>query len=43
MEIPEELKLFLNLDKAEARIDVASMLVNPEKKGAIIDFACNQR
>ena len=39
MEIPEDLRNFLNLEKVEARIDVASLLTDPTKKGDLINFA----
>lgn len=39
MEIPDELRNFLDLDKAEERLDVAGMMVGPDKKGGLINFA----
>ncbi|MBV9657601.1 MAG: hypothetical protein JO295_05770 [Verrucomicrobia bacterium] len=39
MAIPEELKKFLTLDKAEKHLDLVSGLVDPEKKGNIISLA----
>lgn len=39
MEIPEELKKFLTLDKAEKHLDLVSGIVDPEKKGNIISLA----
>ncbi|MFA7345852.1 MAG: hypothetical protein WC003_16250 [Terrimicrobiaceae bacterium] len=39
MEIPEELRNFLNIDKVEARLDVASLLTDSTKKGELINFA----
>lgn len=39
MEIPDELRNFLDLDKAEERLDVTGMMVSPEKKGDLINFA----
>jgi hypothetical protein len=39
MEIPEELKKFLTLDKADKHLDLVSGIVDPEKKGNIISLA----
>lgn len=39
MEIPEELKKFLTLDKAEKHLDLVSGIVDPEKKGNVISIA----
>ncbi len=39
MDIPEELKKFLTLDKAEKHLDLISGIMDPEKKGNIISFA----
>jgi len=39
MEIPDDLRELMNLDKAEDRINVANMFVQPEHKGEVIDFA----
>lgn len=39
MEIPEELKKFLNPETAEKHIDLVSGLVTPERKGNIISLA----
>jgi hypothetical protein len=39
MDIPEDLKQFLNLDDAEKRLDLVGGLVTPEKKGNLISLA----
>jgi hypothetical protein len=39
MEIPEELKKFLTLDKVEKQLDLVSGIVDPEKKGNAISHA----
>ena len=39
MDIPENLKQFLNLDNGEKHIDLVSGLVTPEKKGNLISLA----
>jgi hypothetical protein len=39
MEIPEDLKKFLTLDKAEKHLDLVNGIVDPEKKGNIISLA----
>ena len=39
MEIPDDLREFINLDRVEDRINVANMVVKPELKGQVIDFA----
>jgi hypothetical protein len=39
VEIPEELKKLLALDKAETHLDLVSGIVDPEKKGNIISLA----
>ena len=39
MEIAENLRKFLNLEKAEQHLDLVSGLVTPEKKGDIISLA----
>ncbi len=39
MEIPENLKKFLTLDRAEKHLDLVGGIVDPEKKGNIISLA----
>lgn len=39
MEIPEELRKLLTVDKAEENLDLVSGIVDPEKKGNIISLA----